>query len=351
MNNTPELIHRNPDVYRVVVPFDGPGIEGTNCYVVVDGKDALVIDAGAPGQAAYAAMDGALRKIGVDRSRAGFFLTHFHTDHSGLLDRIAPPEATVYVNARDVSHLQRLGTEEYRNDLFGRLSAEGVPSAELGLYRRHIGSLASFDVAAHRLAEVAEGDEIACGRWRFRVMETPGHTVGHQSLFHDGSGILFGGDAVLFAISPSVDFSLRGSDGLQRYLDSLDKLISTPATLLCHSHGELQPEWRERAQWIKAHRVKRLEDAFAAVVAEEGTSGYEAVRRIRWNVPFDSWEEISLTQRWCIIGEGLGYLDHLVFLGRVRRSGDGAYRYSAIDGAAFGGGAVSSEEGRTLCWL
>lgn len=353
MNNEVEIIHRDPDVYRIVVPFEGPGVNGTNCYVVVDEGEALVVDSGAPGDVQFEAMDGALDALGVDRSKASFFLTHFHTDHSGLLDRIAPPESTVYVNARDVEHMVRLLSEEYRNELFERLRTEGVPSDELELFRRHIVTLTSFDPGKHRVVEVSEGDEVVCGRWHFRVLETPGHTVGHQSLLEPDSGVLFGGDAILFAISPSVDFSLHGSDGLQRYLDSLDKLISSSARLLCHSHGEILDGWRDRAEWVKRHRIKRLDDAFSAVAAERGSTGYAAVRRIRWNVPFDSWEEISLTQRWCIIGEGLGYLDHLVFLGQARREmgADGLFRYYAEGKGVLEPGSVPSVEGRTVCCL
>lgn len=353
MNTKPEIIHQDPDVYRIVVPFDGPGVRGTNCYVVVDGDESLVIDSGAPGDLQFSVMSDALRELGIDRTKTSFFLTHFHTDHSGLLDRIAPPESTVYVNARDVEHMIRLLGEEYRNDLFERLGAEGVPREELELYRRHIVTLTSFDPGRHRLVEVVEGDEITCGQWRFRVIETPGHTIGHQSLLEPEAGVLFGGDAILFAISPSVDFSLHGSDGLQRYLDSLDKLISSPARLLCHSHGEILDGWRERAEWVKEHRIKRLDDAFSAVAAEQGSSGYAAVRRIRWNVPFDSWEEISLTQRWCIIGEGLGYLDHLVFLGQVNREldADGIFRYRAKGEGVLEAGGAPSVEGRTVCRL
>lgn len=353
MENRIRHIHRDPDVFEVVVPFEAPGIAGTNCYIVKDGEESLVVDAGAPGDRAEAVMRRAFAEAQVDPSRASFFLTHFHTDHSGLLDRIAPPEAPVYVNARDVEHMLRLRGEDYRSELFGRLAQEGVPEEELGLYREHTVSFESFDVARHRLVRVADGDELSCGRWRFRVVETPGHTVGHQSLLQPDSGILFGGDSVLFVISPSVDFSPYGPDGLQKYLDTLDKLISLPATVLFHSHGDLLDGWRERAEWIKRHRVKRLEDAFRSIASRQGCTGYEAVRGISWNVPFDSWEEISLTQRWCIVGEGLGYLDHLVFLGQAEREAghDGLLRYRTVGSGVFDPEDVHFSEGRTHCEL
>lgn len=354
MNSLTELVHESPDVYRVIVPFDGPGIAGTNCYIVRDGDETLVVDAGAPGDGACAVMRAAFEETGVDPARASFFLTHFHTDHSGLLDRIAPPEAAVFVNLVDFDHMLRSRTEVYRDELFDRMRAEGMPASELAAHRAHLSSLTAFDPSLHDVRFVSDGDTISCGRWRFAVLETPGHTVGHQSLVHPESGIVFGGDAVLFVISSSVDFVPRGAQGLQTYLDSLDRLIACPEGPLLHSHGDIRPAWRERAVWLKEHRIERLEDAFRAAAVHDGSTGYEIVRRIRWNVPFDAWEDISLMQRWAIVGEGLGYVDHLVSLGQVRREADadGTYRYFVHSGcAACGDREVHRREGRAHCLL
>ena len=348
---TIERIHESPDVYRVVVPFDGPGIEGTNCYIVRDGADALIVDTGAAECRAHQVLELALDELGVDRSRAGFFLTHFHSDHAGLIDRIAPQDAAVYASDADLELMRRQSTDAYRADLFRRMEREGVPAGELERFKRLAFSFVNFDPQFHRIVRTADGDRIPCGRWEFEVVATPGHTAGHQSLFHRESGILFGGDLVLFAISSSVDFSPYGNDGLGSYVSSIEKVLALPATRLFHSHGELRPDWRERARWLKRHREDRLQDALSAVRshgacslegrgkcfsvadgAPSGCTGYEAVRGIRWNVPFEAWEDISLMQRWCIMGEGLVYLDHLAQTGAVRKrlGADGRFRYSDV---------------------
>ena len=63
--------------------------------------------------------------------------------------------------------------------------------------------------------------------------------------------------------------------------------------------------------------------------ARPGLSGEEVVRAIKWNVPFERWEDISFMQRWCIVMEGLVFLNHLVGRGLVRREEDeaGVRRY------------------------
>lgn len=346
-----EKINTAPDVYRIVVPCTGPGIDGMNCYVVRDGEESLVVDTGPATSEAYAVLDAGLTELGVDRRTAKFFLTHFHTDHAGLIDRVVPPSARVCASRADLDHLRRLVTDEYRADLFARLRAEGVPPKELVAFSDLTRSLACYDVPRHSETFVKEGDVISCGRWDFTVIDTPGHTVGHLALFHEGSGILFSGDLLLFAITSSVDFSPHGTDGLGCYLESLEKLQRLPVRVLCHSHGDLQDGWRERAAWLAQHRRDRLENMLASVRAQgacslegrgrcfsvatgadEGCTGYEATRGVRWNVPFDRWEDVSLVQRWAIVGEGLVYLDHLVDVGAVeRRTGeDGVFRYRAV---------------------
>lgn len=346
-----EKINTSPDVFRIVVPCTGPGISGTNCYVVRDGGEFLVVDTGPATAEAHEALEAGLDELGVERTTAKFFLTHFHTDHAGLVDRVVPPNARVYASWADLDHMRRLGTDEYRADLFDRLKAEGVPEEELSAFSELTRSLACYNVPQHNETFVEDGDVITCGRWDFTVISTPGHTVGHLALFQPDSGILFGGDLVLFAITSSVDFSPHGTDGLGCYLDSLEKVQRLPVRMLCHSHGDLQDGWRERAAWLARHRRDRLENMLASVRsqgacslggrgrcfsiaagAQAGCTGYEATRGVRWNVPFDRWEDVSLVQRWAIVGEGLVYLDHLVEEGAVERSAgeDGVFRYRAL---------------------
>ena len=50
-----------------------------------------------------------------------------------------------------------------------------------------------------RDVELAEGDEIRIGRHRGRVIEVPGHTLGHIALIFDAEGVAFVGDT-LFAM-------------------------------------------------------------------------------------------------------------------------------------------------------
>lgn len=321
-------VHSNPDVFEVRVPFENVSTSATNCFVVLDEGEALVIDTGAPTDEGAAVLETALDEMGVDRSRATFFLTHVHLDHAGLIDRVAPEGAPVLVSAADFDALRSPGASAYER-VRRLLASEGVSLPEASGYARHSVEMPLFDPARVDVRFAAEGDEVAVGRRRFRVVEVPGHTPGSLALFDPVSRILFGGDHVLFVISPGIALFPDGRDGLQAYLDSLEKVRALGCSRLFAAHGDERADFEARIDWLRAHHLERLEEAQAIVRARPGLSGEEVVRAIKWNVPFERWEDISFMQRWCIVMEGLVFLNHLVGRGLVRREEDetGVRRY------------------------
>ena len=142
-------------------------------------------------------------------------------------------------------------------------------------------------------------------------------------------GALFGGDHVLFVISPSIALFPDGADGLQAYLDSLDKVRALRCEKLFVAHGEPRDDFDERIGWLRDHHLERLEETCGIVRDRPGLAGEEVIRAIKWNVPYPTWEEISFVQRWCIVTEGVVILNHLVGSGAIRREKDesGINRY------------------------
>lgn len=322
-------VHRDPDVFEVRVPFENISTNDTNCYIVRDGDDTLVVDTGAPSDEGFAILDAALAELGVDRARAAFFLTHLHLDHAGLVDRIALPGARLYVSPVDFEAVRASRAASSYDSARRAFVAEGVSPSDASGYARYAVEPRLFDASRLTLVPSCEGDAIDVGRYRFRVVETPGHTPGHLSLYEPQSRILFSGDHVLFVISPSIALFPDGADGLQAYLDSLDKVRRLACRRLFVSHGEPRDDFEARIDWLAAHHLERFDETRAIVRENPGLTGEEVIRAIRWNVPFDTWEAISFVQRWCIVTEGLVILNHLVDRRAIRREPDeaGIHRY------------------------
>lgn len=317
-------VHSNPDVFEVKVPFANVSTSDTNCFVVMDGGEALVVDTGAPTDEGAAVLDAALDELGVDRAQATFFLTHLHLDHAGLVDRVVPEGAPVLMSAVDFEAARASRASSAYDASRRRLVAEGVEAADASGYARYAVEPPLFDPERVRSTFVSEGDEVAVGRFRFKVVEVPGHTPGHLALFEPDSGVLFGGDHVLFVISPGIALFPDGADALQAYLGSLAKVRALGCTRLFVSHGETRDDFAERIDWLERHHRERLDEAAGIVADQPGLTGEQVIRRIKWNVPHDTWEDITFVQRWCIVMEGLVILDHLVDRGLVRREEDEA---------------------------
>ena len=113
---------------------------------------------------------------------------------------------------------------------------------------------------------VREGDEVALGGSRLRVIDTPGHTVGHISYFSDGSApVLLCGDT-LFSLGCGRLLEGTAAD----MFASLHKLAALPvATLVCCGHEYTQSNARfalhvdggNRALRHRAATVDRLRAA------------------------------------------------------------------------------------------
>lgn len=308
----------NPAVYLVKVPFTNLITTATNCYVVVDGNDALVIDTGAPTSEGKRVLQEALADIGAYRRNLSFFITHFHLDHIGLVDKVAPEKAHLYANRLERDDFYALEDDASRIAFAAQLEARGVPaseSASIADMQRQVSGLSLFDETRVSLRFVDEGDELAVGRYRLRVMNTAGHTPGHLSLHMPARNLLFTGDHVLFTISPSIALFPNEQDGLARYLDELRRIDALGCERMLVSHGDERPDFRERIAWLIDHHEKRIERTRELAAEDPDASDFELVKRMNWNVPFSRWDDIPVIQRFTILSTGFSTLDHVRLTG------------------------------------
>jgi hydroxyacylglutathione hydrolase len=174
----------------------------SNCFVVEDGGEALVIDPGEAAPELLRALDG-LRVTAVVN-------THAHCDHcGGNADLCARLGAPLALHPDDLPLLQVLTQQAA---MFGWTAPA---SPDPGISLRH-------------------GDTLAAGSARFEVRHTPGHAPGHVILA--GGGVVFAGD-VLFAGSIGRT-DLPGGD-YDTLLDSIrTQILTLPDTTTVYSgHG------------------------------------------------------------------------------------------------------------------
>lgn len=319
-------VYENPEVYLIEVPFQNVALSETNVYVVRDGDDVLIVDMGSPTDEAAAVFTAALDELGIDLSKARYAFTHMHFDHSGLARAYIPSTATIYIHEHERASARPDFTEKMNDLVKRRLEVEGMDAARASEICATIEIATPLDDGTKCVEKVAGGDVITVGRYGFEVIDLPGHTRGMMGLFQPDSGICFSGDQLLFIITPSTGLFLDGSDSILAYERSQKALMSLPITMLFHSHGDIRPDFRERAARIVAHKRVRIDatvDVVRGLIDKTNGSllprGIDVVRNMEWRIPFSSIDECELHQQWLIYTQGMSILDHLVTQGRLVR--------------------------------
>lgn len=142
------------EIIKVVV-----GLYGTNCYIVKENNEVLIID---PGKKA----DRIISNINVTEKVVGIILTHGHFDHIGAVDNLV---------------------EYYNCDVFINLKDKELLNHKMNSMAGYIGKVKS------EVKSLPEG-KFNIGTFNLNIIYTPGHTEG--SILIEYKNHLFTGDTL-----------------------------------------------------------------------------------------------------------------------------------------------------------
>ncbi len=308
-----------PDLYRIEVPLPNNPLKATNCYVIKAGERSLIIDTGMNRPECLEALSEGLRDIGVDPERADFFVTHMHSDHAGLVPILASKRSTIYFGEADAEVIRR-SEKRFLQEMPGVARRRGFPEDEIQ------GALASHPGFKYRPSDpvevrvVRDGDGVEIGDYRFRCIETPGHTRGHVCLYEPEKKIFVAGDHILFDITPNIGQWSPDDPGdpLRDYLASLDKVRELQVQLVLPGHRNRFPGLRERVDELKEHHRVRADEVLQ--ILESGIQNvYQVASRMSWDLDVKSWQQFPIAQKWFASGEALAHIRYLETGGRVTR--------------------------------
>ena len=195
-----------------------------NPYVIVDADGLTVIDVGMPGRdkkiLAYIA---SLGKSAQDIKR--IILTHSDIDHFGSL--FALQKAS--------------GARTYTSRIEADAIAIGKASREIkggSFLRRALFAILGpfFKAMPFQVEEILIDGQVLPVLGGLCVLDTPGHTPGHISLFSESTGVLFCGDSMvsnngLQGSRPGVTWDQA------KEKESVAKQASLGARIVCPGHG------------------------------------------------------------------------------------------------------------------
>jgi glyoxylase-like metal-dependent hydrolase (beta-lactamase superfamily II) len=172
-DQTPELA---PGIHRI-------DLGASNAYLVVDDAGLALVDTGLPGSGKkILALIGALGRQPEEITR--IILTHQHPDHiGGAANLVATSGAEVWAHPLDTPAIEGTGKRD-------------APKGPLGLVfsMMIIPRLRSVQVT-HPMSD-GETLPILASEGGLRVVATPGHTLGHISLYLASRKLLFAGDVL-----------------------------------------------------------------------------------------------------------------------------------------------------------
>ena len=216
-----DKVFSNPDVYCVRVPFVNLGSGESNCYIVRDGGDCLVVDPGAANEVGMRRVRNALFELGVALGECKVFLTHTHFDHAEAARVLFPEGTCVYVSEVGFEERSPIRAEAVRELFVRRMLKMGATLADAEEYSRNDYEPTFLPAGAFDYRFVREGDEVHVGRFVFDVVEVPGHTLDLVCLVGRDGAPSFTGDEVIFGTTPSVDAPFDGEDALALYMEGL----------------------------------------------------------------------------------------------------------------------------------
>ncbi len=234
-----DKVFSNPDVYCVRVPFVNLGSGESNCYIVRDGGDCLVVDPGAANEVGMRRVRNALFELGVPLGECKVFLTHTHFDHAESTRVLFPEGTCVYVSEVGFEERSPIRAEAARELFVRRMLKMGATLADAEEYSRNDYEPTFLPAGAFDYRFVREGDEVHVGRFVFDVVEVPGHTLDLVCLVGRDGAPSFTGDEVIFGTTPSVDAPFDGEDALALYMEGLGLSDDGPQRLaLWRSDGK-----------------------------------------------------------------------------------------------------------------
>jgi glyoxylase-like metal-dependent hydrolase (beta-lactamase superfamily II) len=293
--------------------------EGRNNAYLLDGEPVTLIDTGIATDRTREQLREGLREYDYDFSDIErIVLTHFHPDHAGLAGEIqCESGATVYAHPADAPMIEQdegalSEMDEQRRELF---SQWGMPDQKREELLDFLDSHTAIAGEPADVTEIEDGDRIETGEMALEVLHTPGHAAGLCCFAFDGreGSEAFVGDTILPIYTPNVGGAdVRVEAPLEKYLNSLRKLVERDFARAWPGHRDVIEEPTERARYIISHHRERTERVLS--VLENGPAD-------AWTVSAELFGGLEGIHVMHGPGEAFAHLDHLERAGHVERSG------------------------------
>jgi glyoxylase-like metal-dependent hydrolase (beta-lactamase superfamily II) len=322
----PVVEHLPEGVLHVELPTPFP-VGPVNCYVMLD-DPLTVVDPGMIWADSTAQLDAALQAAGRSIGEvAQILVTHGHPDHFGAAGWLADAaDASVLCGRAELPKLSGLVERASMVDVISRLGIPDGMRATFQSFYEGVRDL-TYPIATERLQLLDDGDILLAGGRDWQVHVTPGHSVGHVSLYDPEARVLVSGDHLLACITPNpvLEPDVESPDGRRRslveYLASLDRFVRIDPLLVLPGHGPRFRDVPTLTRSMRHHHDSRAGEILALVDRLGDATPYELSGEM-----FPNIEDFAVMLG---VSEVLGHLDLLEDDGRIIRTDHTPHRYTA----------------------
>lgn len=321
------MIEVAPGIYQLILPNPAyAALRYVNVYLVQGSNGYLLIDTGWSDEA-LASLQKQLTKIGIGfEDITQIVVTHTHPDHYGLAGRLKQLSgAKLALHYLEIDVIESRYTNE--TDFLSRLDqwwrVNGVPVTGLSKFREDFLKITrSFispvlpDVTLHG------GETISTGVFNLQVLETPGHSAGHISLYELNQKILFTGDHILPNITTNIGLSLLFSQSsanpLDDYLDSLNQIKQLEVNLILPGHENRFSGLKRRIEKLIQHHKQRTAEV-AKTIKTEPKTAYQISTELTWmpDIKGVDWQDLDPWSQKLAIAETVAHLESMRFGGQA----------------------------------
>jgi glyoxylase-like metal-dependent hydrolase (beta-lactamase superfamily II) len=319
------------DVFLIKIPLPGNPLKNTNSYFIKGTQRNLLIDTAFNRSECLDALTQSLDALSVDFSKTEIFMTHLHSDHTGLAGSIGTADTVRYIGAKDKVIMDKLYDETYWKLVDERYCMLGFTMDQL-IENRRSNPASVYNPKPMVLTTVEDGDIIDLGDKVLRCVETPGHTPGHMCLYMPDQQVLFSGDHIIFDITPNIAMWSLDDHSLEDYMASLEKVKALPILQTFSGHRNPLGDCHARIDDLMAHHAERLAEVIVILKEMPKATVYEVASKMTWSIRARNWDDFPMAQKWFAVSEAGSHLEYLRGRGIASREiAAGWYRYQLAD--------------------
>jgi glyoxylase-like metal-dependent hydrolase (beta-lactamase superfamily II) len=221
----------NPDpIYCLNLPRGNSVLHPT---LIVDHDLVLLVDTGLPGTLDDLEREFVRLNLSLDHVTA-VMITHHDIDHMGNLKALKArnPKLTVITSEGEVAFVEgRVPAQKLQDMASGKL----VIGEDQKAWADNLARL--FPTLSTPVDEVVQDGDVLTIADGLEVIATPGHTVGHISLYHHATQTLISGDALNLKDGALSGPNPRMTHDLDVAHQSLKRLVDYPIRRILAFHG------------------------------------------------------------------------------------------------------------------